>query len=35
MDILRHGAEVEVIAPESLRSAVAEALQRAAALYRG
>jgi predicted DNA-binding transcriptional regulator YafY len=34
MDILRHGAEVEVISPDSLRSAVAEALQRAAARYR-
>jgi predicted DNA-binding transcriptional regulator YafY len=34
MDILRHGAEVEVISPDSLRSAVAEALERAAARYR-
>jgi predicted DNA-binding transcriptional regulator YafY len=34
MDILRHGAEVEVIAPDNLRTAVAEALERAAARYR-
>jgi predicted DNA-binding transcriptional regulator YafY len=34
MDILRHGAEVEVLAPEPLRAAVAEALRRAAARYR-
>lgn len=34
MDILRHGAEVEVVAPDSLRTAVAEALRRAAARYR-
>ncbi len=33
MDILRYGPEVEVIAPESLSSAVAEALQRALAQY--
>lgn len=35
MDILRHGAEVEVLAPESLRAAVAEALRDALARYRG
>jgi predicted DNA-binding transcriptional regulator YafY len=34
MDILRHGAEVEVLAPEPLRAAVAEVLRRAAARYR-
>lgn len=34
MDILRHGVEVEVIAPDNLRTAVAEALERAAARYR-
>jgi predicted DNA-binding transcriptional regulator YafY len=33
MDILRHGAEVEVVAPDSLRAAVSEALQRALAQY--
>jgi predicted DNA-binding transcriptional regulator YafY len=33
MDILRHGAEVEVLAPASLRSAVATELARAAARY--
>jgi predicted DNA-binding transcriptional regulator YafY len=34
MDILRHGPEVEVLAPESLRVAVVEALHRALARYR-
>lgn len=33
MDILRHGPEVEVIAPESLRTAVADSLRRAVAQY--
>ncbi len=33
MDILRHGPEVEVLAPESLRTAVADALRVAAAKY--
>jgi predicted DNA-binding transcriptional regulator YafY len=35
MDILRHGAEVEVVAPVSLREAVAAELRRAAARYPG
>ena len=34
MDILRHGAEVEVTAPEALRRAVADELARAASRYR-
>lgn len=34
MDILRHGPDVEVLAPDSLRRAVAAALDRASALYR-
>ena len=33
MDVLRHGAEVEVIAPAALREAVAERLRRALAHY--
>jgi predicted DNA-binding transcriptional regulator YafY len=33
MDILKYGADVEVLAPESLREAVAEALRRGAAVY--
>ncbi len=33
MDVLRHGAEVEVLAPASLRAAVASELARAAARY--
>ncbi len=33
MDILRHGAEVEVVGPEALRAEVTEALRRAVALY--
>ncbi|MGB5082485.1 MAG: WYL domain-containing protein [Burkholderiales bacterium] len=33
MDILRHGAEVEVVAPEGLRAEVAETLRRALAQY--
>lgn len=33
MDILRHGPEVEVVAPEGLRAEVAEALRRALAQY--
>ncbi len=33
-DILRHGADCEVLAPESLRTAVRESLQRSMALYR-
>ena len=35
MDILRHGPEVEVIAPAALRSAVADALRQALARYAG
>lgn len=34
MDILRHGEQVEVIAPDSLRRRVAERLARASAAYR-
>ncbi len=34
MDILKHGAEVEVIAPDTLRNAVAEHLQNALKNYR-
>lgn len=34
MDILKHGAEVKVISPESLRNAVAEHLQNALGRYR-
>lgn len=34
MDILRHGAEVEVLAPESLRSKVKESLAAALKRYR-
>ena len=34
MDILKHGAEVEVLAPAELRQRVAEAHARAAARYR-
>jgi predicted DNA-binding transcriptional regulator YafY len=33
MDILKYGAEVQVLAPESLRAAVASKLRAAAALY--
>lgn len=33
MDILRHGAEVQVLAPSSLQEAVARELARAAAVY--
>jgi len=33
MDILRHGSDVEVVAPESLRQQVADRLRAAAALY--
>ncbi|MBI4291602.1 MAG: WYL domain-containing transcriptional regulator [Betaproteobacteria bacterium] len=33
MDILRHGAEVEVVGPEGLRTEVAEALRRALRRY--
>ena len=33
MDILRHGAEVEVVGPEALRGEVAEALRRALGQY--
>jgi predicted DNA-binding transcriptional regulator YafY len=33
MDILRHGPEVEVLAPEDLRRRVREALQTALELY--
>jgi predicted DNA-binding transcriptional regulator YafY len=34
MDILRHGAAVEVISPDTLRLAVQEQLQRAIAQYK-
>jgi predicted DNA-binding transcriptional regulator YafY len=34
MDILRHGADVEVLAPESLRRRIAETLASAASLYQ-
>ncbi len=33
MDVLRHGAEVEVVAPESLRASVRRQLERALAQY--
>jgi predicted DNA-binding transcriptional regulator YafY len=33
MDILKHGAQVEVVAPRDLRDQVAEALRAAAAIY--
>jgi predicted DNA-binding transcriptional regulator YafY len=33
MDILRHGAEVEVLSPASLRSAVREHIQQMQAVY--
>ena len=33
MDILRHGADVEVLAPEALRQHVAETLRTAAEQY--
>jgi predicted DNA-binding transcriptional regulator YafY len=33
MDVMRHGASVEVIAPEDLRREVADELQRAASRY--
>jgi len=33
MDICRYGPEVEVVAPETLRIAVADALNRAANQY--
>jgi len=35
MDVLRHGPDVEVVAPEALRNAVAERLRVALAQYRG
>jgi predicted DNA-binding transcriptional regulator YafY len=34
MDVLRHGAGVEVVAPEGLRQQVADELRRASTLYR-
>ena len=34
MDILKHGAQVEVLAPHELRDEVAGALRAAAAIYR-
>src|ERR1035438_8235101 len=34
MDILRHGSDVEVLAPESLRRSIAETLAAAARLYQ-
>jgi predicted DNA-binding transcriptional regulator YafY len=33
MDILKYGPEVQVLAPDSLREAVASKLRAAAALY--
>ena len=33
MDILRHGADVEVLAPEGLRASISETLRSAACLY--
>ena len=33
MDILRYGADVEVLAPDFLREAVAEAARQTAKLY--
>jgi len=33
MDILKYGADVQVLAPESLRRAVADKLRAAAKLY--
>jgi predicted DNA-binding transcriptional regulator YafY len=33
MDILKHGADVEVLAPEDLRARVASALSEALARY--
>ena len=35
MDILRHGAEVEVVEPEALRTEVAAVLRRALEQYGG
>jgi proteasome accessory factor C len=35
MDILRHGAQGEVIGPESLHRAISGALQQALAVYHG
>lgn len=35
MDILRHGPDVEVVAPESLRTSVAQSLREALAQYPG
>jgi predicted DNA-binding transcriptional regulator YafY len=35
MDILRHGAQVEVVAPATLRTAVADQLKTALAQYGG
>ena len=35
MEILRYGADVQVLAPDSLRSRVAESLRRAADRYAG
>lgn len=34
MEVLRHGAQVEVVAPPALRQALAQELDRAAARYR-
>lgn len=34
LDVLRHGAHVEVVEPEALKSAITEELERALALYR-
>ena len=35
MDLLKYGPEVEVLAPDALRQAVARQLRAAAALYAG
>jgi predicted DNA-binding transcriptional regulator YafY len=32
-DVLRHGKDVEVVAPESLRNAVGDALREALGMY--
>jgi predicted DNA-binding transcriptional regulator YafY len=34
MDVLKYGADVEVLSPPSLRAAVADALESASRIYR-
>jgi len=34
MDVMRHGADVEVVGPAALRAEVGRQLERAAAAYR-